>query len=85
MHTPISCSATSTAANLLRFQRNQSDELTKNASAGVWKGYAYQTDPVKSYADMALFYTKKMLSTFADGIYYVSRKAQLSAPRLSLC
>jgi hypothetical protein len=66
-HTPISCSTASTAANLLRFRRNESAEMTKNASMGRWRGYAYQTDPVKSYADMALYYTKQMLETFADG------------------
>ena len=52
----------------MRFRRNESAELTRNASAGQWRGYAYQTDPVQSYADMALWYTKQMLESFADGI-----------------
>ena len=64
-HPKVSCSAA--GAKLLRFQRNQSAELSHNASVGRWAGYAYQTDPVKSYADMVLHYTKKMLDTFADG------------------
>lgn len=55
---------------MLRFDRKDSSSLTYNASVGLWAGYAYQTDPVKSYADMALHYTRKMLETFADGIYY---------------
>ena len=55
---------------MLRFDRKDSPALTHNASVGLWAGYAYQTDPVKSYADMALHYTRKMLETFADGIYY---------------
>lgn len=69
-HDAVSCSAASTAADLNRFNRNESDELSYNSSIGRWTGYAYQTDPVKSYADMALYYTKKMLETFADGVYY---------------
>jgi hypothetical protein len=69
-HTPISCSAASTSADLQRFRRSESSALFHNASIGFWKGYAYQTDPVKSYQDMALFYTKKMMESFADGVYY---------------
>ena len=52
-----------------RFQRNQSAELFHNASVGRWPGFAYQTDPVRSYTDMALHYTRKMLDSFAGGIY----------------
>ena len=52
-----------------RFQRNQSAQLFHNASVGRWPGFAYQTDPVRSYTDMALHYTRKMLDSFAGGIY----------------
>ena len=52
-HAPISCSATSTVADLPRFQRHQSAELTHNATIGHWLGYAYSTDPVKSYVSRA--------------------------------
>jgi hypothetical protein len=60
-------------ANLDRFQRKQSAELNHNATIGLWSGFAYQTDPVKSYADMALHYTQKMLESFADGVYSPGR------------
>jgi len=53
---------------MLRFDRNDSFSLSHNASVGLWSGYAYQTDPGRSYADMALHYTQKMLETFADGM-----------------
>lgn len=78
-HTPVSCSANSTAADLPRFRRSQSAELSKNASIGLWAGFAYQTDPVKSYADMALHYTMKMLETFADGVYLL-RPVYIASP-----
>ena len=33
-------------------------------------GIAYATDPVPSWQNMVLFYHKRMLETFADGIYF---------------
>jgi hypothetical protein len=33
-------------------------------------GVAYATDPVPSWQNMALHYQKRMLETFADGVYY---------------
>jgi len=33
-------------------------------------GVAYEVDPLPSYADMALYYHRKMYETFADGIYW---------------
>jgi hypothetical protein len=33
-------------------------------------GVAYAVDPVKSWQDMVLHYHRRMLETFADGIYY---------------
>ena len=52
-----------------RFLRQESEELSRNATKGVYRGWQYATDPVGSYADMALYYTEKMLG-YADGIYY---------------
>jgi hypothetical protein len=53
-----------------RFHRESIAELERNASLGYWKGWSTATDPVPSYADMVMHETKKMQSTFADGIYY---------------
>ena len=33
-------------------------------------GVAYATDPAPSWRNMALHYQKRMLETFADGVYY---------------
>ena len=44
--------------------------MTQSAATGHWAQYQYASDPVASYADMVMYYTKKMLTTFADGIYY---------------
>jgi hypothetical protein len=33
-------------------------------------GVAYAVDPVPSWQDMVLYYSKRMLTTFADGIYF---------------
>ncbi|MCY3018795.1 MAG: DUF6067 family protein [Planctomycetota bacterium] len=33
-------------------------------------GVAYEVDPLPSYADMVLYYHKKMYETFADGVYW---------------
>jgi len=35
-----------------------------------WRGIWYNLEPIQSYADMALYYQKKMLETFADGLYW---------------
>lgn len=32
--------------------------------------FNYESDPVDSYADMALFYEQRMYKTFMDGVYY---------------
>jgi hypothetical protein len=37
---------------------------------GEASGIAYATDPVPSWQDMVLYYHKRMLETFADGIYF---------------
>lgn len=42
----------------------------KVAAPGQASGIAYGTDPVSSWQDMVLFYHKRMLETFADGIYF---------------
>jgi hypothetical protein len=42
----------------------------KVATPGETDGVAYAIDPVPSWQDMVLFYHKRMLETFADGIYF---------------
>ena len=42
----------------------------KVVTPGETTGIAYATDPVPSWQDMVLFYHKRMLETFADGIYF---------------
>jgi len=42
----------------------------KVATPGNTAGIAYAVDPVPSWQDMVLFYHKRMLETFADGIYF---------------
>jgi len=42
----------------------------KVAVPGEASGIAYATDPVTSWQNMALHYQKRMLETFADGVYY---------------
>ena len=42
----------------------------KVATPGETSGIAYATDPVPSWQDMVLYYHKRMLETFADGIYF---------------
>ncbi len=48
----------------MRFIRDRVDQY--NPLSGVW----YEVDPEESYTDMALYYHKKMLESFADGIYW---------------
>ena len=40
--------------------------MTPNETSGI----AYAVDPVPSYQDMILYYHRRMLETFADGIYF---------------
>lgn len=42
----------------------------KVARPGETSGIAYATDPVPSWQDLVLYYHKRMLDTFADGIYF---------------
>ena len=42
----------------------------KTMRPGETSGIAYATRPVPSWQDMVLFYHKRMLDTFADGIYF---------------
>jgi len=42
----------------------------KVSKPGEASGIAYATDPVPSWQNMVLAYHKRMLDTFADGIYY---------------
>jgi len=42
----------------------------KVSSPGESSGIAYAIDPLPSWQNMVLFYHKRMLETFADGIYY---------------
>jgi hypothetical protein len=39
---------------------------TRERPRGIW----YETEPIESFADMALFHHKKMYETFSDGIYW---------------
>jgi hypothetical protein len=45
-------------------------EYGKVHAPGETSGIAYATDPVSSWQDMVLYYQRRMLETFADGIYY---------------
>ena len=42
----------------------------KVAAPGETSGIAYAVDPVPSWQDMVLYEHKRMLETFADGIYF---------------
>jgi hypothetical protein len=42
----------------------------KVSMPGETAGISYAIDPVRSWQDMVLFYHKRMLETFADGIYF---------------
>jgi hypothetical protein len=42
----------------------------KVATPNEASGIAYAVDPVPSFQDMVLYYHKRMLETFADGIYF---------------
>ena len=51
------------------FRRTHLNWTVGNASQGRWQMSQYYRDPVRSYADMALWYQTKMAS-WADGVYY---------------
>ncbi len=58
-----------------RFLRDPSGDWTLNAYGKLetpreFSGVAYAVDPVPSWQDMVLYYHRKMLDTFADGIYF---------------
>ena len=58
-----------------RFRRNQTAQNNADMAAGWRYGRStalseYYRNPSTSYTDMVMHYTKKMLDTFADGIYY---------------
>ncbi|MCY2989036.1 MAG: DUF6067 family protein [Planctomycetota bacterium] len=58
-----------------RFLREPSGGWTLNAygkleSPREFSGVAYAVDPVPSWQDLVLFYHRRMLDTFADGIYF---------------
>jgi hypothetical protein len=69
--TCVGCKGVPTGFSWGRIFRNETAELALNRSAavGVWRGWSYATDPVPSYADMALWEVDKMTSSFADGVY----------------
>ncbi|MHB0957154.1 MAG: glycoside hydrolase domain-containing protein [Pirellulaceae bacterium] len=58
-----------------RFLRVQDGSWALNAYGKTeplheFSGIAYATDPVASWQDMVMHYCRRMLETFADGIYY---------------
>ena len=58
-----------------RFLREPSGGWTLNSYGKLvtpreFSGVAYAVDPVPSWQDMVLYYHRKMLDTFADGIYF---------------
>ncbi len=58
-----------------RFLREPSGGWTLNAYGKLetpreFSGVAYAVDPVPSWQDLVLFYHRRMLDTFADGIYF---------------
>lgn len=58
-----------------RFLREPSGGWTLNAYGKLqtpceFSGVAYAVDPVASWQDLVLFYHRRMLDTFADGIYF---------------
>jgi hypothetical protein len=70
--TCVGCKGVPTGFSWGRIFRNETAALALNRSAavGVWRGWSYATDPVASYADMALWEVDKMTASFADGPYY---------------